>query len=181
MERFLLGTSPTGFLLSHLDYPSDSLEWRIQLVCPFWDWFLLASNRGSLLTSILVRFRRDKYTWWNFLVTVLCLAMQDWLYFLNVLGWLEVTRISEKSSGSRNIVFFSSVLHYDQVIDEWMQEEVIRRHKILVDAAIRQCSALVTSQMEISSGKMWTPPSSSRLTCLLCRSNRVMNFDTWKQ
>ena len=47
-------------------------------------------------------------------------------------------------------------VHYDQVIEEC--EKIIRRYGILVrrnDAAIRHYSALVNSQMDISSGKMW--------------------------
>ena len=41
MARFLLVTSRIGFHQSHLDYPSDSQQWRTQLVCLFWDWLLL--------------------------------------------------------------------------------------------------------------------------------------------
>ena len=117
MARFLLMTSLIGFHVRHLDYPSDSQQWRTQHVCLFWDWLLLESNHGSPLTSNLFRFRRDKYTRWNLLVTVRCHAMQYWLYFLSVLGLLEGTGISENSSGSRNIETFSSVFHLSPELD----------------------------------------------------------------
>ena len=65
----------------------------------------------SLLTSILFRFRREKYSRWNLLVKVHCLAMRNWLYFLKALGLREDTSISENSSGSSNIETFSYVLH----------------------------------------------------------------------
>ena len=101
-----------GFSLSHLDHPSDAQQWRTQLVCLFWDWLFLESNHDSLLTSILFRFRRDKFSRWNFLLTVhYCLAMQDWLYSLNVFEFIEGTGISEDSSGSSNLETFSSVPH----------------------------------------------------------------------
>ena len=60
MARILLVTSRIKFPQSHPDYPSDSQQWRTQLVCLFWDWLLLESNHDSLLTSILFRFRRGK-------------------------------------------------------------------------------------------------------------------------
>ena len=73
----------------------DSQQWRTQLVCLFWDWLLLESNHGSLLTSILFRLRRDQSSRSNLVVTVHCLAMEGWLYFLHVLGLREGTWISE--------------------------------------------------------------------------------------
>ena len=141
MARFLLVTSRKRFHLSHLDYPSDSQQWRTQHVCLFWDWLLLESNLDSLLTSILFRFRRDKYTRWSLLVTVHCLAMQDWLYFLNVLVLLESTRNSENSSDSNNIETFSFVLH--------LLPELI-------------------SIFQSTNAEHWRIPSSSQLTNIQC-------------
>ena len=172
-----------GFPLSHLDYPSDAQQWRTQLVCLFWDWLLLESKHDSLLISILFRFRRDKYTLWNLLVTVHCLAMQDSIFFLNVFELHEGTGISEDSSGSSNIETFFFCPPPFARTDIHLS--------IGQNGPLANCFIISTDQYLASSDSFflhssiswsqWTAPSSCRLTFWLCRSNRVMNFDTWEQ
>ena len=94
------------------DHPSVSQQWRTQHVCLF---CLVSSWHQTMIhhsVSDVIKFLAELF-WYN--------TLSSWLYFLNVLGLLEGTRITEKSSGSRNIGTFSSVLHLFARIDVHFQ------------------------------------------------------------
>ena len=168
MVRSLACPSRIEFLPCCDHRPSDSLQWKTRIACPFWDFFLLGSIHFWLLNVFHLNFRRDRCTRWSPLVTVRCLAMQDqrdysWMS-LNCSEMQEVLGRVRVQAILKPFLWSSSLCQTSYPIVNWPLRSFI---ELCLDFSI------------ISSKR--TAPSSSRRTDGSCRSNLIMAFDTVKQ